>query len=300
MQRRVALKYLALAVLVQLVWGFTPSASKVVLNSLPVETYSAIRYSISGFIFLGYTLLFHRHLVIQRRDFFPVAAIGILAYGIDSLGTLYGLKVGGVLNFALASSLNAIITAVISIIILRERMTRFVAAAGILSVLGGILLASGKYDLSSLSIALGSLVLICSAYVLEALGFVFSRKFKQRMPLTEYLAIAQLSAGAFMWIVSFYLGYSPSAIMRMPFGGIASLTFVCLISCGACYFLLYWLLNFIEGSSLAFFDCFHTLSAAVFGALLFGEPFNGKMLAGGAVLMSAVIVVSWPKIRRST
>lgn len=298
MKKPSALKYLFLAILVQLVWGLTPSASRIILNFLPVETYSAFRYSVSGLIFLGYSLIANRGLTIRLRDFPAIAIIGILAYSVSSLGTLYGLKLGGVLNFALASSLNAIITAVVAIIVLKEHLSRFIVVAGVLSIAGGLLLASGKYDISDFNIAAGSLGLICGAYVLEALGFVFSRRFKERMPLTEYLAVAQLSAGIFMWVVSISMGHSPDVIMEMPAEGLASLVFVCLISCCICYFLLYWLLNFIDGSKLAFFDCFHTFSAAVFGALLFAEPFNAKMLVGGVVLAAAVLVVSWPQMRR--
>ena len=79
----------------------------------------------------------------------------------------------------------------------------------------------------------------------------------------------------------------------MPVQGLAALAIVCLISCCLCYLVLYWLLNFVAGNRLAFFDCFHTLSAAAFGAVLFAEPFNAKMLAGGALLTAAVVVVSW-------
>ena len=242
---------------------------------------------------MAYTLKKHGRLQVRRHDFAFIAVIGILAYGIDSLGTLYGLKLGGVLNFALASSLNAVITAVVATIILKEKPNRYVGIAALLSISGGIFLASGKYDLSNFQVAAGSLCLIWGAYVLEALGFVFSRRFKTKMPLTEYLAIAQLSAAVFMWVLSRAMGHSPAAILDLPEVGVASLIFVCLISCCLCYFLLYWLLNFIEGSKLAFFDCFHTFSAAAFGAFLFDDRFNFKMGLGGAMLAAAVLTVSW-------
>lgn len=300
MSRPSPLRYLLLAALVQVTWGFTPSASKIVLDHLPVETYSAIRYSVSGLIFLVYTLATRRRLRLHRRDLPGLVLLGVLAYGINSLGTLYGLKVGGVLNFALASSVNAVITAAVAILVLKEKLTRPVLVAAVLSVAGGYFLASGKYDLSSLEVAYGSLLLICGAYVLEALGFVYSKKFKARLPLTEYLAVAQLSAGAFMWGVSASLGQSPSAATAMPWDGRLSLLFVCLISCGVCYFLLYWLLNHVEGSKLAFFDCFHTFSAVAFGAILFEEPFNSKMLLGGLLLVAAVLVVSWQHWRAAS
>jgi len=295
-----SLKYLLLAALIQLVWGFTPSASRIVLDSLPVEIYSAFRYSVAGLIFLTYTLVRYKRLQLRLKDLPAVAVIGILAYALDSLGTLYGLKLGGVLNFSLASSLNAVITAVVAALVLKERFSRAVWLAAALSIGGGVLLAAGKYDLSNIQVAGGSLCLIWGAYVLEALGFVFSKRFKARMPLTEYLAVAQLSAAAFMWALSAAAGESPRAIADMPPAGLWSLAFVCLVSCCLCYFLLYWLLNFVEGHKLAFFDFFHTLSAAAFGAMLFDEVVNAEMLLGGALLAGAVVLISWRHVRHGS
>ena len=285
-------KYFLLAAVVQTVWGLTPSASKIVLKYLPVEGYSAIRYTVSGLIFLAYSLLKNGRLSARISDLPKLGLIGILAYAVDSLGTLYGLKIGGVLNFALASSMNAIITAGVAILVLREQINKRIWIAALLSIGGGLALFLGKYDVSTLEIAAGSLLLIWGAYVFEALGFVFSKKYKERMPLTEYIALLQISAAIFMWSLSFATGRFPVNVLRMPTAGWVSLMFVCLISCCACYFLLYWLLNHIEGHKLAFFDCFHTIAAAVFGAALFGEPFNIKMLIGGGLLLSAVIVVT--------
>jgi drug/metabolite transporter (DMT)-like permease len=284
--------YLVIAALIQLLWGFTPSASKIVLQHLPVEAYSAIRYSVSGLVFLAYTLARHRRLAVRRRDLPKIALIGVLAYGVDSLGTLYGLKVGGVLNFALASSLNALVTATVAVIVLKEKVARgFPLAAG-LSVAGGLVLFAGKYDVSGFEVAGLSLALIWGAYVLEALGFVFSKPFRARMPLTEYLAIAQLAAAVFMWILCAGTGRSPAAVLTMPGEALGSLVFVCLVSCCLCYFVLYWLLGHVEGHKLAFFDCFHTLAAAVIGVLLFDEPSSGAMIAGGALLLAAVVVIN--------
>lgn len=262
------------------------------LQYLPVEGFSAIRYTVSGLIFLTYSLIAHRRLSIGAKDLPKLAIIGILAYAIDSLGTLYGLQIGGVLNFALASSMNAVIPAALAILILREKATGWFALAATLSVGGGLILFLGKYNVSGFQISATSLLLTWGAYVFEALGFVFSKKFKERMPLTEYIGILQIFAALFMWVTAIGFNKLPSGLMTMPLEGWLSLVFVCLFSCCLCYFVLYWLLTHIEGHRLAFFDCFHTITAAVFATFLFGEPFNSKMWLGGFLLLLAVIVVS--------
>lgn len=284
--------YYLLASLNQFIWGLTPSASKVVLTYLPVESYSAIRYTFSGLLFLIIAVIKQGKLRVSWEDLPKMAGLGILAYGINSLGTLYGLQIGGVLNFALASSFNAVITAGISILFLKERPKGYFIVAGFLSVIGGFFLFLGKYDVSNLRIAGGSLLLIWIAYALEDLAFVYSKKWKKRYPLYEYLAILQLSAGVFMWGVSLVKVGPPTKILDMPLIGWAALSFVCIFSCAIAYFILYWLLNHLDGHKLAFFDCFHTIAAAFFGAVFFREPFNAEMLIGGILLLAALIVVT--------
>ena len=283
--------YYLLAIVIQLIWGFTPSASKIVLTYLPVEAYSAIRYSFSGLLFLAVTRIRYRHFSTTLPLLPKLVGLGVLAYALDSLCTLYGLKIGGVLSFALASSLNALITSLLSIFFLKEAVRKGFYLALAISLGGGLLLFFGKAEVSSSSVAGLSLILIWLAYFFEALGFVFSKKFRQQIPLGEYLGVLQLSAGVFMWCLCLATGKFPSGILEMPARGWMALGFVCIFSCTLCYFALYWLLNFLEGHRLAFFDAFHTVSAAIFGVLLFGDLFNAKMIAGGFLLLFAVYLV---------
>jgi len=44
-------KYLLIAGILQIVWGFDPAASKYVIDEIPVELYIALRWTISGVIF---------------------------------------------------------------------------------------------------------------------------------------------------------------------------------------------------------------------------------------------------------
>src|SRR4051812_49202931 len=103
-------KYLLIAVILQIVWGLVPSASKFVIDEIPVELYIAIRWSISGFIFAAFLFLTKGWRPSALRDVGWVSILGILGYGVASLGTLYGLKLGGVTNFALMSTLGPLIS----------------------------------------------------------------------------------------------------------------------------------------------------------------------------------------------
>lgn len=285
-------KFYALESLIQVLWSVTPSASRHVLAFWPVEAYIALRFTLSGSLFLIVALFTRPRVRIARRDLPPLAVLGILTYGVASLGTLYGLKLGGVVTFALASGCNAVITALASVYVLRERWGKGLLAAIALSVVGSVCLAWGKYQLASRGVALGSLLLVWFAYASEATGFVFSKRFTGRYPLPWYLAILQLSAGLFLGLVAFLSHPQLPALASLPLSCWAALTYVVIFSCGICYAVHYWLLRYLPGHRLAFFDSIHAASAATFGVLLFGDPLNGWMMAGGFLLLASVWAVN--------
>jgi len=169
-------KYLWIAAALNLVWGAVPAASQFVINQIPVELYIALRWTISGFIFLCVLGLTEGFATVFQRSSILVAVLGLLGYGFGSMGTLYGLKIGGVANFALMSALSPLLTTVASILFLRERPSRWFYLALPISILGSVLVIYGKYELSSLQIAFSSMALIIGAYVFEAIVFVYSKR----------------------------------------------------------------------------------------------------------------------------
>lgn len=287
-------RLLVIAGLLQVVWGLVPGASKFVVDEIPVELYIALRWSISGAIFAGYLALTGRWQRVGRLDFARVAGLGILGYGLASFGTLYGLKIGGVTNFALMSSLGPLITSGISILVLGERPGRLFYFALPMSVLGLAFLSFGKYQMSSFEVVGASAALILGASVLEALVFVYSKKTRGAMSSVQYLAIAQASAALFMWMLQLAFFQQADRLRSMTGTGLAAAVFVSVVACVLCYGVLYWLLRHIDGHRLALFDGFHTLSATFFGVLIFHEPLRPLMVLGGFFMLSGLVIGHWP------
>jgi drug/metabolite transporter (DMT)-like permease len=286
---------LVIAALLQIVWGFVPSASKFVIDEIPVELYIAIRWTISGFIFAGYLYATKTWKSVAVKDVLAVSLLGILGYGAASLGTLYGLKIGGVTNFALMGALGPAITSMVAILILKERPTRLFYLALPLSILGLTLIVVGKYQLSSISVAGISAGLIVLAYILEAFVFVFSKKFRAAMSFAQYLAIAQIATALLMWTLQFTSFHQTPDLKNLTTRGILAAIFVSVVACVLCYAILYWLLNHIDGHRLALFDGFHTLSATLFGYILFKESLGPIMLIGGALILIGLVAGNFPK-----
>lgn len=286
------LSFFIIAAVLQIVWGLVPSASKYVIDEIPVELYITLRWTISGMIFCLYLSLMRSWKKIALQDFFAVMLLGILGYGVASFGTLYGLKIGGVSHFALMSAVGPVISSIMSIIFLKERPQRVFFLALPLAVIGLLIVVWGKYQISNLEIAGWSALYVMAAFTLEALIFVKSKTYQAYMSLPQYLAIAQISAAVWMWIMQIGYFHHTALVSQMTVRGWSSLLFVALIACVLCYAILYWLLNYVEGHRLAIFDGLHVVSAAVCGALLFQEQLNTSMIMGGFSILAAIGLVT--------
>lgn len=298
-EKRLKLRnYFLIAAVLQIVWGLVPSASKMVLDEIPVELYVALRWSISGVIFTAYLILTKSWKPLSRRDFFSVSLLGLLGYGAASFGTLYGLKTGGVTNFALMSAMGPVIMALASIWILKEKPAKLFYFALPCSVFGLLCLMIGKAEISSFQIAGLSALFVLGGYALEAVVFVSSRSFKSKMNIAQYLAVAQLSAAGFLWILQISVFHQTSQLTQLSTRGLAAALFVSIVACVLCYAVLYWLLRYLDGHRLALFEGIHALSATFFGTLIFGEQLTFLMLTGGALILIGLVAGNYaPDLR---
>lgn len=289
---------LVIAASLQIVWGLVPSASQLVIQEIPVEAYIALRWTISSLILLFFLRLRYQWMPSINKKTLTVAALGVGGYALASFGTLYGLKIGGVTNFALLGALNPIVTAFIAILFLREKPHLKFYAALPICVLGLVTLVVGKHQISSWNIALTSAALIIGAAVLEAIIFVFSKKLKAHFTSMQYLMIAQLGAALFMWLSQLVFYHQEATILHLSAKGWLAALFVSVVACVLCYGTLYWLLNHVDGHRLALFDGLHTLSAALFGFIFFNEVLSASMIVGGLLLLSGLVLGNLPPTKK--
>lgn len=287
-------KLLFIAMILQMVWGLVPSASKFVIDDIPVELYIALRWTISGIVFGLYVLFRKRWRPVPLKSCVAVAMLGILGYGVASFCTLSGLRIGGVTHFALMSTLSPAVTSLIAILILGERPTRMFLLALPLSITGLLLLVLGKYRVSSFEIAGMSSVWVVGGYVLEAFVFVFSKKFRSQMSATQYLVIAQLSASSVAWLAQMFFFHQTQELAHLTSRGWIAALYVSIVACVLCYATLHWLLSYIEGHKLALFDGFHAISATLAGWFFFDETLTPLMICGGFLILCGLAAGALP------
>ncbi len=292
-------KLFIIATILQLVWGLVPSASQVVISEIPVELYIAIRWTISGLIFLAYLLLSKKWRLPSARDFFRVSLLGIGGFGLASFAMLYGLKLGGVSNFALTGAASPLITSILAILFLKEKPHRLFFAALSICIAGLVFLVIGKHEISSLQIALSATGLILTGSIFEGMVFVFSKRYASKLTAFEYLAIGQLMTAAFMWILQFTTFHQIDRITDLSPRGISAALFVSIVACVLCFSVLYWLLKHLDGHRLALFDGLHSLSGTLFGVFIFHERMNSWIASGGILLLTGLVLGNLPSSKKT-
>jgi drug/metabolite transporter (DMT)-like permease len=99
-----------------------------------------------------------------------------------------------------------------------------------------------------------------------------------------------------MWLLQASTFSQVSALHQLSMRGWLAAIFVSVVACVLCYSVLYWLLNHLEGHRLALFEGLHTVSATLFGVLIFKEPVNGLMVFGGGLILAGLIVGNLPQL----
>ncbi len=210
---------------------------------------------------------------------------------------LYGLKLGGVVNFALASSTSPLIVGLLAKVILDEKLSKGFFVSIPLYIGGIVFLTLGKSQISSFQIAWLSISVIALAYFCDGLGFIFAKKMREKISSLQYLTILQSSGALATWFIVTQRN-EPMNLGLLNLSQWGSLFFASAISCCLLYIMWYWLLNFIEAHKLGFFEAFHVLAAAMFGFFVFHEPVNILMGLGAACLLISVLLVNFAGQKR--
>ncbi len=289
-------RYFALAIFTQLIASTVPSASKIVIQNFPVEPYIALRWTISSLVF-GLILLGRREKCVwDPRLLGRLASLGLGAYVLASFGTLYAVKIGGVAFFGLLTLLSPLLVVVFSALVLRERIRANTWIALLVAMGGVLVIVSGKLAFAPIVSAVTAALLVVMAYAFESLAFLYSKPFREKVPLVQYLFVAQAAAALVMWPLCFAM-YEPAQLVPPSREVWAAILYVAIVSCVGVFFLWYWLLKHLPGQQLGVLEYFHGLAAAALGVVFFGESLSLKMLLGSLLIFAGLVVVSLPPER---
>jgi drug/metabolite transporter (DMT)-like permease len=286
--------------LVYLFWGSTYLAIDVAVQTLPPALMCAVRFSIAGTIMLAVCAATGRKIFYSPKQIASAAVVGLLLLMGGNLTLSYA-------ELAVSSGLAALIIAITplwflvldSLLLGDHHISRRGKAGLALGIVGLFVLVWPQLQAGSMGRRefWASLSLIAGSFS-WALGSVLSKRWQSGMDVFSATAWQVTAAGAGNLIFALIAG-DPSHVVWTARGISATLY---LVVCGSWigYTAYIWLLEHVPTSKVSTYAYVNPVVAVFLGWLILHERVDRFILAGSAIVVLSVILVTSAKVKEKT
>ncbi len=280
-----------LALIVPITWGFGYALTKIGMEQFPPLLLMSLRFGIAGLILVWFTKPPWEYM----KDLFVVAFIGsTIQYGL----TYYGLKGIDVSTASILVQLEGPILALLSTLILKERLG-WTRALGMGLAFAGVVVIAGEPRLSG---SLDSVALVISGAVFWAIAQIMISRLKSLSGIT-ILAWVAIIASPQMLLISLAIEkdqwHSIVSASLVDWSIVFYLSFIMTV---VGYSIWYHLLRICDVSKISPFLMLLPVTSIIAGITLLDEQFTLTMGIGGILVMTGVAstLVNWRKPIKTT
>ncbi len=280
-----------LALIVPITWGFGYALTKIGMEQFPPLLLMSLRFGIAGLILVWFTKPPWEYM----KDLFIVAFIGsTIQYGL----TYYGLKGIDVSTASILVQLEGPILALLSTLILKERLG-WTRALGMGLAFAGVVVIAGEPRLSS---SLDSVALVISGAVFWAIAQIMISRLKSLSGIT-ILAWVAIIASPQMLLISLAIEkdqwHSIVSASLVDWSIVFYLSFIMTV---VGYSIWYHLLRICDVSKISPFLMLLPITSIIAGIALLDEQFTLAMGIGGLLVMTGVAstLVNWRRPVKTT
>jgi drug/metabolite transporter (DMT)-like permease len=285
--------------LVYLFWGSTYLGIDIAVEHIPPALMCATRFTIAGVIMLGYCLIRGQNLRYSARELLQLAVVGNL------------LLMGGNLTLAFSeryipSGLAALLIAIVplwflvldSLMLGHHKVSGRGLAGLALGLIGTLVLlwpklsASGDIGKKELWYS----VALIGGSLSWAFGSVLSKKWQSGRPMFAATAWQVLFAGIGNFV--FALMHRDFAHVAWTARGIGAVAYLIVGGSLIGYTAYIYILGHAPTAKVATYAYVNPVVAVFLGWLVLGEKVDGYILAGSAIVIASVILVSSANVTR--
>jgi drug/metabolite transporter (DMT)-like permease len=285
--------------LVYLFWGSTYLGIDIAVQTIPPALMCAVRFSIAGVVMLAVCAATGRRIFYSRKQIALCAVVGILLLMGGNLTLSYA-------ELSVSSGLAALIVAITplwflvldSLLLGHHRISARGKAGLLLGIVGLFILVwpelrSGTIGHRELW---ASISLIGGSFS-WALGSVLSKKWQSGMDVFSATGWQVTAAGVSNFIFALFAG--DLARVRWTVRGVSATMY--LVVCGSWigYTAYIWLLEHVPTSKVSTYAYVNPVVAVFLGWLVLHERVDGYILAGSAIVVLSVILVTSAKVRKN-
>ena len=288
------LKVVIAFALVYVFWGSTYLGIRVAVERVPPILMAGARFLAAGVILLAYCALAGRRVAVTREQFGRLAVVGILLLSIANAVLAWA-------ELHVPTGLAALLVSVSPIwfLVIERYLIETGDGAGRAGVAGVGLGALGMVILLWPRLAevgtvgwlegIAALSLVGSSFI-WALGSVLERRWRLSLDPLVGAGWQMTIAGALNVIVGLALGEHRAA--RWDGAGIAAIAYLIVFGSWVGYSAYIWLLRHVPTAKVATHAYVNPIVAVLLGWLLLHERIDGFMMAGAAVIVPAVALVT--------
>lgn len=269
------------------IWGSMYVVSKIALESVPPLMLVWLRYGIALLALVVGALWFRVSWKIARPDWWRVAQIGIVGYGVSIAAQFIGTKLATAQLGSLITAGTPAFMVIFAYILLRERIT--LSKAGALALASaGVLLIVGM-NVSTPSVRMGELVLAVAAISWAWMSVVV----KTLSPSYSSLTVTLYAMAIAFW------GMTPLAFAQMSWQQLGEaigrhpeligyILYLGIVSTALAFFLWNLGLQQVEAGIGGLYLFFQPVVGGVLGWFWLGERFGWAFVGGSLLIGTAV------------
>lgn len=286
------ISYLCLGASMALVGSYV-ALSKVLVLVFPIFLLAWLRFGIAAVAMAGWVRRPRAEAPLNARDRRLLFLESFFGNFLFSVCMLFGVSMSTALAAGVIMAAIPAVVALLSWLILRERITGRVAAS-IACAVGGIALVSlTRHDGAAGGGSLWGNLLLLGAVTCEASYVVIGKK------LTGSISPKRISALINLWGLALVTPLGLWQALRFDFSGVNPGSWWLLVFYSiAASMVTVWLwmtgLKHVPAASAGVFTVLLPVSAALVGVLFLGERFSAAQAAAFALALAGVVLATWP------
>ena len=284
--------------LVYVFWGSTYLGIRISVESFPPYVMGMLRFTVAGLVMLGICAAQGKKIRINGSDFLKLSVVGILLLSIANV--LLGWA-----ELYVPTGLAALIIAVVPLWFLvidtwlmkGDHLSRRGLVGIALGILGLVILLWPK--LLAARAGLGKMQLLAGLLLVGtsgvwALGSTLSRRWTVSVGVYAATGWEMLIAGIVNFLVAWVLGDIPQS--RWNIRGLGAILYLVIFGSLVGYTAYIWLLDHVPTGKVATYAYVNPMVAVFLGWAILHERIDGYIVAGSAVIIAAVVLVTSAKV----
>jgi len=293
-ERRKILPFVSLAIL-YVVWGSTYMAIRIVVHDMPPMAAAALRFLLAGVIMAGVAAVADRkHGRPTRRQLADYAFAGVLLLAVGNGLVMWSEK-------RIASSIAALIVASTPVWLTLfdgfraggQKWTVRVWTGTLIGLMGVVLVArpEGGIDPGHWS----SILALQCATLAWTSGTLYAQSVQRRLPLFTAASVEMLAGGAVLVALSFFMGEEISRFATAGRDAWWALAYLTVFGSLVAFTAFAYCVNELPASTVGTYAYVNPVVAVILGAAFLDERLTSGLIAGGALILVAVLFATMGK-----